>query len=177
MEKRVKGWRYTWKHRYMISLQLKPTITKALPFQWLRKHYTAIIKAVRALSIFDLKDGMSSKCITWYWLIMAINLWSLLLSAKETHKKAQEGTKTHNAATQSWYRCHAFLGWKRTSSVLGTAWLQHGFGSISFTLVGEKIRAKLVRCQLALSKQAGPARHGSARHDVGTLWSCLHCHC
>ena len=77
-------------HRYIISLQLKPTITKALPFQWLRQHYTAIIKAVRVLSIFYLKGGTSSKRITWYWLIMAINLWSLLLSAKETHKKAQK---------------------------------------------------------------------------------------
>ena len=90
--------------------------------------------------------------------------------------------KTQNAATQLHelrYRCHAFLGLKRTSSVLGTARLQHGFGSISLTLAGEKVpnQAGSVPARFIKASWASMAWLGSARHVIGTLWSYLHCHC
>ena len=60
----------------------------------------------------------------WYWFIMAVDLWSLLLSTKETNRKAQNAWYMYAATcTQSWYRCQAFLGLKHTCSltILGTA--------------------------------------------------------
>ena len=96
----------------------------------------------------------------WYWFIMAVDLWSLLLSTKETNRKVQNAWYMYAATcTQSWYRCQAFLGLKHTCSltILGTAaaqiWLDTFYTG----------HAGLVLCQLALSKQAGPARHGSAQ--------------
>ena len=65
---------------------------------------------------------------------MAINLWSLLLSAKGTHRKAQKHTECSYTVVILLSRV---LGLKHTGSVLGMARLQHRFGSISFTLAGE----------------------------------------
>ena len=97
--------------------------------------YTAFIKAVRVLSIFDLKDGMSGS--------VSHNIYSSWRSIYDLfcwQKKCTGRHKnTRNAVTLLWYRCHVFLGLKRTSSALGTARLQHGFGSISFTLADEKV--------------------------------------
>ena len=58
-----------------------------------------------------------------------------------------------------------FLGLKRTSSVLDMAWLQHGFGSISFTLAGEKVpnRAGSVPARVMKVSWASTAWLGSAR--------------
>ena len=60
--------------------------------------------------------------ITWCWLltgsVYTAIIRTVILLAKETNKKAQNAWY---AATQSWYRCKAFLGQKRTCSVLGTA--------------------------------------------------------
>ena len=113
--------------------------------------------------------GASRDINSSWWLI----LWCLLLSAKEMHRKAQKhmecsytvvillsrvfGTETH------WFST-------RHSTVAAHIWLD-------IVYIGRWEGAELVPCQLALSKRAGPARQGSARHDVGTLWSCLHCHC
>ena len=61
-----------------------------------------------------------------------------MVSSSVSKRTQQEGTNTRYAATRSWYCHHAFLGLKSTCSVLDTAWLQHGFGFILFTLAGEK---------------------------------------
>ena len=80
----------------------------------------------------------------------------LLLSAKETHRKAQKHTECSYTVVVSL---------SHTSSVLGTAWLQHGFGSISFTLAGEKVpsRAGSVPARFIKVSWAIMARLGSAR--------------
>ena len=107
---------------------------------------------------------------------MVIDLWSLLLSAKETHRKAQKHTECMQLHSRD-IAVTRFGDWN--ALVQYSAW--HGCSTdlAQYPLHWQVIRyrAKLVPCQLALSKQAGPARHGSAWHDVGTLWSCLHCHC
>ena len=68
---------------------------------------------------------------------------------------------------------------KRTSSVLGMAQLQHGFGSISFTLAGEKVRSRAgsVPARFIKVSWASTARFGSARCWRASFFSCLHCHC
>ena len=57
------------------------------------------------------------------------------------------------------------LGLKCTSSVLGTARLQHGFSSISFTPAGEKVpnRAGSMPAHFIKASWASMARLGSAR--------------
>ena len=90
-----------------------------------------------------------------------------MVSSSVGKRNAQEGTKnTWNAATQSRYSCHEFLGLKRTSSVLGTAQLPHGFGSILFTLAGEKVpsRADSVPARFIKASWASMARLGLARY-------------
>ena len=133
--------------------------------------YTAIIKAVWVLSIFDLKGGMSGSASRD---IYHHGEW-FMVSSSVCKRNAQEGTKhTECSYTVVISLSHVFETVKHTSSAFGMARVQHRFGSILFTLAGEKV---LVPCQLALSKRAGPVQHGLARHNVGMLWSCLHCHC
>ena len=124
--------------------------------------YTAFIKAVRVLSIFDLKDGMSGS--------VSHNIYSSWRSIYELFcwqkKYTGRHKNTRNAVTLLWYRCHVFLGLKRTSSALGTARLQHGcsmdLAQYHLHWQVRRCRAELVPCQLALWKRVGPAQHGLA---------------
>ena len=74
---------------------------------------------------------------------------SLLLSAKETHRRAQKhGMQLHSRDIA--------VTLKRTgSSVLGTARLQHGFGSISFTLAGEKVPSRAGSVPVLIKSELG----------------------
>ena len=98
---------------------------------WQRLHW--IIKAVRVLSILISRAGGASHDINSSWRL----IYGLFFCQQK--KWTERCKNTRNAATQSWHRCHTFLGLKRTSSVLGTARLQHGFGSISPVLAGENV--------------------------------------
>ena len=96
------------------------------------------------------------------------------LVGKETHRKAQKHTKcSYTQSHESRYRCHAFLGLKRTSSVLGTARLQHGFGSVSFTLAGEKVpsRAGSVPARFIKASWASTARLGTTLARFGHVYT------
>ena len=124
--------------------------------------YTAIIKAVRDMLIFDLKGGMSgsaSRDIHSSWRFIFGHVFCRQKKRTGKHKN------TRNAATQLWYCCHAFLGPNHISSVLGTARVQYGFGSISFTLAGEKVpsQAGSVPAHFIKASWASTARLGSAR--------------
>ena len=113
----------------------------------------------------------------WYLFIMAIDIWSLL-SANETHRKAQKHRiRLHSCditITQLWHRGHASLGLKRTSSALDMARLQHGFGLISFTLAGEKVPnwAGSVPAHFMKVSWASMAQLGSAWCWHGYKWQC-----
>ena len=65
------------------------------------------------------------------------------------------------------------MGLKRTSSVLGTARLQHGFGSVSFTLAGEKVpsRAGSVPARFIKASWAGTARLGTTLARFGHVYT------
>ena len=91
-------------------------------------------------------------------------------------KRTGRHKNTRNAATQSHksrYRCHAFLGLKCTSSVLGTARLQHGFGSTSFTLAGEKVpnRPGSVPARFIKASWASTARLGTTLARFGHVYT------
>ena len=118
--------------------------------------YTAIIKAVPEFCQFLGGTSGGTSCdidLSWR-LIYGFFFCRQKKCTSGRHKN------TRNAATQLWYRCHTFLGLIHTISVLGTARLQHGFGSILFTLAGEKVLS-----------QAGtvPARWA----QLGSAW-CWH---
>ena len=65
------------------------------------------------------------------------------------------------------------MGLKRTSSVLGMARLQHGFGSISFTLAGEKVPnwAGSVSARFIKASWASTARLGSPLARFGHVYT------
>ena len=103
-------------------------------------------------------------------------------------RNAQEGTKTRNAATQSHelrYHCHAFWGLKCTNSVQSMAWLQHEFGSASFTLAGEKVlsQAGSVPARFIKVSWASTAQLGTTLAHFGHVYTatanrpepCWHC--
>ena len=56
--------------------------------------YTAIIKAIQVLSILYLKGGTSGTATRDTDSSWRLILWSLLLSAKEMHRKAQKHTES-----------------------------------------------------------------------------------
>ena len=127
-----------------------------------------MLKAVRVLSIFDLKGGMSGSASRDIRTLLVILIdhgdWFMGLFFCRQKKCTGRHKNTWNAATQSWYCCHAFLGLKRTGSVLGTARLQHIFGLISFTLAGEK-EPSWFRASSLYQSELG--QHGRAR--LGTM--------
>ena len=117
------------------------TVLKIAPcWQFTGSVYTAIIKAVQVMSVCDLKGGTSGTT--------SHNIYSswrrFMVTSSVGKRSTQEGTKTHGMQLQSRdiAHCHTFLGLIRTSSVLCTAQVQHGFGLISFTLAGEKVPSR-----------------------------------
>ena len=95
---------------------------------------------------------------------MAIDLWSLLLSAKETHRKAQKLTECYYTDVILLF---AFLGLKHASSVLGMARLQHGFGSLYQSKLGQHgmvrlgiMLARFGHVYTATANRAEPCWHG-----------------
>ena len=101
-----------------------------------------------------------------------------MVSSSVGKRNTPEGTKTHGMQLHS---CDITVTHFLDSKTLVQYSAQDGCNTdlVQYRLHWQvrRCRAKLVLCQLALSKRAGSARHGSARHDVGKLWSCLHCHC
>ena len=90
-----------------------------------------------------------------------------MVSSSVSKRNAQEGTKTHGMLLHSRDIAVCILGLKHTSSVLGMARLQHGFGSLYQSKLGQHgmvrlgiMLARFGHVYTATANRAEPCWHG-----------------